>query len=303
MREVTTMKWHTVKYLCKEGIVGLWKNRLMALASAGTIILCLLILGMSYSIAENVNYMMHQIESEIGIVAYINEGTEASRIEAIEAEIHAIPEVAEVLYISKEEALKSFAIAQENDALFETFQEDNPLPASYEIKVNEIEQQVQVVRTLQSIPELQVEYFENETNMFLNINQSIQVVSMIVIVCLLVIALLLITNTIRLTVYVRKREISIMKYIGATDMFIRLPFIIEGVLIGAIGCLIPIWLIRSGYELLTDFMSSALGNLLGGIALYPTEVIMQDLVPLFMALGIGIGILGSAYAIRKHLKV
>ena len=297
------MKWHTIKYLCKEGILGLWKNRLMALASVGTIVLCLLILGMSYSIAQNINYVIHQIEKEMGIIAYVNDETEEERIKAIGTEIKKIGHVIEVNYVSKEDALKNFASSQENDELFETFRTDNPLPASYEIKVDDLENQKDVVKTLTKIPELQVEYFEHETNMFIQINQSIQLVSLIIIGCLIVIALLLITNTIKLTVYVRRREINIMKYIGATDAFIRLPFLIEGVLIGIIGCLIPTWLIHSGYRWLTEFMEASLGGLLGGVSLQPTEVIMRGLLPIFIGLGIGIGMIGSAIAIRKHLKV
>ncbi|MGL4799783.1 MAG: permease-like cell division protein FtsX [Cellulosilyticaceae bacterium] len=297
------MKWHTVKYLCKEGILGLWKNRLMALASIGTIVLCLLILGMSYSVAENVNYVMHQIETEMGIIAYINEDEEEMRISEIGRKIRDTAYVTEVQYVSKEDALKNFAAAQENDALFEEFKSDNPLPASFEIKVDSIENQKAVVGELRKIPELQVEYFENETNMFLTMNKSIQMVSMVIIGCLVIIALLLITNTIKLTVYVRRKEINIMKYIGATDAFIRLPFLIEGILIGVIGCAIPTWIVYSMYRWLDEFMAGALGGFLGGLHLQPIDVIMQGLVPIFVVLGVGIGTIGSCIAIRKHLKV
>ena len=275
----------------------------MALASAATIILCLLILGMSYSIAENINYVMHQIETEMGIVAYINDMTEDTRIREIERSIQGMSHVISVEYVSKEEALKNFADSQENDVLFEVFMNDNPLPASYEIRVDSVENQGTVVETLRRLPELQVEYFENETNMFLTLSKSIQFVSFIIIACLIVIALLLITNTIKLTVYVRKREITIMKYIGATDAFIRLPFIIEGVVIGLIGCAIPTWLIQYGYGWLTEYMGTSLGSFLGGIQLCAVDSIMQTLLPIFMLLGIGIGVVGSAIAIRKHLKV
>ena len=124
-----------------------------------------------------------------------------------------------------------------------------------------------------------------------------------VIVCLLVIALLLITNTIKLTVYVRRREINIMKYIGATDAFIRFPFVVEGILIGVIGCAIPTGLIYYGYNWFTEFMGTSLGGFLGGIQLRSVDTIMQTLIPIFAVLGIGIGMVGSAIAIRKHLKV
>lgn len=297
------MKWNTIKYLCKEGILGLWKNRLMALASAGTIVLCLLILGMSYSIAKNIEYVMHQVETQLGISAYVGDSVEEVRITEIASTIKKIPHVAEVTYISKDEALKGFAKDQENDALFEQFKNDNPLPASFEIKVDDIENQDAVVGKLITIPELQVEYFKNETAIFMSINKSIQIVSSIIIGCLVIIALLLITNTIKLTVYVRRKEINIMKYLGATDAFIRLPFVIEGILIGAIGCAIPIYAIKEGYGFLIEFMGTSLGGFMGGLHLVPLGQVMQDLTPIFILIGVGIGMIGSAIAIRKHLKV
>lgn len=297
------MKWHTVKYLCKEGILGLWKNRLMALASAGTIVLCLLILGMSYAIANNIDYVLDQVESKIGITAYINEQVEDTRLKEIEKKIESIPYITEVRYVSKEEALRSFASSQENDDVFEQFKNDNPLPASFEVQVDAVENHEAVAGQLKTIPELQVTYFEQETDIFININKTIQLGSMIIIGCLVIIALLLITNTIKLTVYVRRKEINIMKYIGATDAFIRLPFIIEGVTIGLIGCIIPTVIIYYGYTWVDEMMVQNLGQLLGGISLQPMSEMMTGLIPIFGVLGIGIGALGSAIAIRKHLKV
>lgn len=297
------MKWNTIKYLCKEGILGLWKNRLMALASAGTIILCLLILGMSYSIAKNIEYVMHQVETQLGISAYVNEEVDETRLTEIASLIKNTPHVSEVTYVSKEDALQTFAQDQQNDALFEQFKNDNPLPASFEIKLDSIESQDQVVAKLITVPELQVEYFKNESAIFINVNKSIQLVSTVIIGCLVVIALLLITNTIKLTVYVRRKEINIMKYLGATDAFIRLPFVIEGVLIGIIGCMIPIYAIQEGYGFLIEFMGGSLGNFMGGIHLVPIAQIMQGLIPIFVVIGVGIGMVGSAIAIRKHLKV
>lgn len=136
------------------------ENRLMALASAGTIVLCLLILGMSYSIAKNIEYIMHQVETQLGISAYVNEEIEEARLTEIAALIKNMPHVNEVTYVSKEDALKTFAQGQENDTLFEQFKNDNPLPASFEIKVDQIENQDQVVAKLSAVPELQVEYFK-----------------------------------------------------------------------------------------------------------------------------------------------
>lgn len=303
MREGMMMKWNTISYLFKEGIIGLWKNRLMALASAGTIILCLIILGASYSIAENIEYILAQVEAQMGITAYINETIEDTKRVTIENKIKSISEVTGVDYISKEQALETFAGEQGNEGLFEQFKEDNPLPASFEIHVSGVEHQAAVVRHLESIPELQVSYFERETGLFLKINKSVQLVSGSIIGCLIVIALLLITNTIKLTVYVRRREINIMKYIGATDAFIRLPFLVEGITIGVIGALIPTGIVYAGYQWAIEFMNQGISQLFGGLALQPIGQVMMGLVPIFIAIGVGIGAIGSGIAIHKHLKV
>ncbi len=297
------MKWNTIRYLFKEGIKGLWKNRLMVIASVGTIVMSLLILGMSYSIAENITYVMHQIETQLGITAYVAEGTESEVITQLGSDIKKMPHVIEVSYISKEQALRSFSEEQEDASLFEEFQQDNPLPASFDIKVDRVENQKEVVDQLNAYGILEVQSFKNEVQMFSNINQSIQGGSLIMISCLMVISLLLITNTIKLTVYVRRKEINIMKYIGATDAFIRWPFIIEGILIGVIGAVIPMGIIQWGYTYATPFVQDSFGSFTGGIELQPIAIIMADIVPMFLAMGMGIGVIGSAIAIRKHLKV
>lgn len=297
------MKWRTVRYLFKEGVLGLWKNRLMAIASIGTIVLCLLILGMSYAMVSNIGYILEQVEKEIGITAYIDQTDDTLNADELKTKIESITHILEVKYISKEEALKIFAGDQENQQLFADFQQDNPMPASFEIKVEGIENQEAVVNELKKISELQITYFEKETDKFIKINQSIQAVSLIVIIFLVSIGLLLITNTIKLTVYVRRKEINIMKYIGATDTFIRLPFIIEGIIIGLIGSIIPIGIIKWAYEYFDEFITPSLGSLLSGMTLVPSGQIVMELIPIFTLIGVGIGALGSGIAIRKHLKV
>lgn len=303
MREGMMMKWNTISYLFKEGIMSLWKNRLMALASAGTIILCLIILGASYAIAENIEHILAQVEAQMGITAYVNEEIDEARKGAIEQKVKGIAQVTDVVYISKEEALKKFAGEQGNEGLFEQFKEDNPLPASFEIHVSGVEYQKAVVEQLRSIPELQVSYFEQETGLFLKISQSVQLVSAVIIGCLIIIALLLITNTIKLTVYVRRREINIMKYIGATDAFIRLPFLVEGITIGLIGAIIPAIMMYTGYRWFEEFMNQGISQLFGGLAIQPIHQIMMGIIPIFVVIGVGIGALGSGIAIHKHLKV
>lgn len=297
----TMMKWHTINYLFGEGFKGFWKNRMMAVASIATIMLCLIILGISYSIVTNVEYIMVQIEQQMGITAYISDEYTPENIKQIYQQIQEIPNVIEVSYITSDDALKSFA---GNDlALYDKFKNDNPLPASFEIEVNKIENQAEVVSILKAVDGLDVRFLESETATFFQLNQSVQIFSGVIIVALIGIALLLITNTIKLTVYVRKKEIGIMKYIGATDTFIRVPFLIEGLSIGILGGALPIAVVYNLYNWAEKMLRPNLSQIFSGIQLRTSMSITMELIPLFMGIGITISAVGSILAIRKYLKV
>ncbi len=295
------MKAHTIRYLLKEGFRGLWRNRMMAVASSGTIILSLLVLGVSYSIAQNFDYIMNQIEVEMGITAYVSDYLSLPEIEALETAIRQMPNVVAVEYITKEEALKIFA--GENTDLYDKFVKDNPLPGSLEIKVSEAVHQQLIVENLMRVHGLEVSYFEAETEMFIQLNRSIQLFSAALIIILTIVALFLITNTIKLTVYIRRKEIEIMKFIGATDAFIRIPFMIEGVTIGIIGAIIPSFIIVYVYEFVEAQIAEVLSSMIGGIALKSIDSIMIGLLPMYVILAVGVAALGSVIAIREHLKV
>lgn len=297
------MKWSTLKYLFKEGIVGLWRNRTMALASIGTIVLCLLILGMSYALGTNVDYMIEQIEEKFGVTAYLKEDLDETALQALKSKIQALPQVESITYISKEEALSTFSEDNENANLFAMFKEDNPLPASFEIITHDIKEQAQLVAligTYEGIDE--AVYFENETQTFINIGKTINHLCYMVLICLIVVGLMLMSNTIKLTVYVRRKEINIMKYVGATDAFIQVPFLIEGVLIGLIGALVSMGIVASSYSWIRDKAAMVTG-VLGELSLVGSGSIMGVLIPLFVTIGVGIGLVGSAFAIHRHLKV
>lgn len=298
-----TMRWNTLRYLFKEGIIGLWKNKTMALASAGTIVLCLLILGMSYSIGMNIDSLLKQVENKFGITCYVNDDVSEENVQKIKTQIENMSSVKEVKYISKEEALKDFSEGSEDASIFEDFKEDNPLPASFEITVYDIEQQEAVVKALQKVEGIETQYLKRETQMFINLNKTISYICIGIIICLIVVGLLLMSNTIKLTVYVRRKEINIMKYIGATDWFIRLPFLIEGTAIGLISALMAITVIACAYDWLNQKIAVQLMGTLDGISLVSTATIMNGMIPICLALGVFIGLVGSAFAIRKHLKV
>lgn len=275
----------------------------MALASIGTIVLCLLILGMSYGIGTNIDYLIEQIETKFGITAYIEEGLTDAEIKSLKNQVENMTNVASVTYISKEEALKNFSADNEDQSLFAMFKDDNPLPASLEITTVDIKEQAQLIERLDNLEGIdETVYFQNETKTFISIRNTVNYVCYGILICLIVVGLLLMSNTIKLTVYIRKREINIMKYVGATDNFIQVPFLIEGILVGFIGALLSILTVTFTYDWIRE-KAATLSGVLGELSLLPTANIMSSLIPMYLALGIGIGLVGSMFAIHKHLKV
>lgn len=297
------VKIRTIKYVTKEGILSIWKNRLMSLASIGTIMLCLIILGVSYSIASNVDYILHQIESNIGITAYIDEGVEEDQIATLKTKVETTPYVTTVTYISKDEALLSFSQDSNIEGVMEQFKEDNPLPASFEIKMEGLDNQDAIIAALESYDELELSYFQAEAPMLVQLNKSIRLISMVIIASLTMVGILLMSNTIKLTVYIRRKEINIMKYIGAADWFIRAPFIIEGIIIGLIGGVIPIFVIWTTYTWSVKAIRESFGLIMDTIQLQEIAIILSSFIPMCLILGVSIGTIGSVIAIRKHLKV
>ncbi len=297
------MKLSTLRYLFKEGIVGLWRNRTMALASMGTIVLCLIILGMSYGIGVNIDYLIEQVETKFGITAYLKEDLNKQDIDQLQYEIKQIKSVKEVVYISKEQALKNFSEENKEQGLFEMFREDNPLPASLEITVIDIAKQEEIVNKLKHMQGIdETIYFKDETASFIKIGNTIDYICLGILIILVVVGLMLMSNTIKLTVYVRRREINIMKYVGATNGFIQIPFLIEGMLIGLLGAVLSVAMITLSYDWVLRKFAEMTG-VLSGFSLVPASQIMETLIPMYIILGVGIGFIGSAFAIHKHLNV
>ena len=297
------MRLNTLKYLFKEGFVGLWRNRTMAFASAGTIILCLMILGATYIIGRNIDHGMMEIEKQFGVVAYIDDELSETETLSLKNEVEQISNVDKLEYISKEKALEIFSKDNEKEELFEMFKEDNPLPASFEITVVDIKAQSELVEEIEKLEGIdEAKYLETESETLISVRNTINYINYIVIICLVVVGLLLMSNTIKLTVLIRKREINIMKYVGATDTFIRVPFIIEGILVGIFAAGISIGAIWAGYDYILTMATSNTG-ILAGLQMVPVVEVIKVLLPLYLGLGVGIGMIGSAIAVRRHLKV
>ena len=299
------MKIRTMKYFAAQGLRGIWRNRLMSFASIATISSCLMIVGIFYCVAVNIDYMLEILEETAGItVFYTKEKYNEKTIEDIKEKINKIDNVKEVKYISPEEALESEkAEWGEYASLLDGLEEDNPLPPSFELTLEDIRYQKDVISQLNEINGIEVRYFEEETKILISFNNIIRIISLVLILVLCFIGIMLMDNTIRLTVYIRKTEFNIMKYIGATDWFIRWPFIIEGIIIGLIGAIIPLGIVWAFYNFITQLIYEKNTVLQNILAFRTTEEIFSVLTPVSLIIGVSIGIIGSSISIRRYLKV
>lgn len=302
------MKIKTFGYCIEQGVINLYKNRLMSLASIGTISACILIIGIFYTIVSNVDYMVQSIQNNIGIAVFFDENITQQQINDLKITIGQKEEVFSVTYISAEQAWESFKkdYFKGKEELLEGFAQDNPLKdsASFQVFLADISKQEQLVNELTELPGVRYIREDREvTDVITSISDLIKYLSIILVAVLIIVSVFLISNTVRLAIELRKVEINIMKYVGATDAFIRGPFIIEGATIGLLGSLLPLILIFSFYDEVITKVVTKFIILDDYLVFMPIGEIFAKLIPLSIIIGAGIGIVGSMMTIHKHLKV
>ena len=373
------MKIRTLKYHIEQGVRGLFKNGLMSLASIAIVGACIFILIISLCIAVNLDYVLEQIESNIGITLFIGTEPTEAEIAALEAELKTMDHVTDVTYLSRDAALVEAESMWGDTGMLEGLKNDNPFPRSLEINLDGIRYQSDFIKKLEQIqldfekevmesPESsengagsgitevstnevgteesteavtsqddelpvldengevvetvtdeeevleigaagyefkgieKIRHAQEVTETLMTINTVLRVVSIVLIGIMCIIAVGIIMNTIKLTVFIRKNEIGIMKYVGATDWFIRWPFIIEGILIGLIGAIIPCIISWGSYDRLVVVFNNM--ALLQNIAtLKSGGEIFTTIVPVALLLGAMLGAIGSVSSLRKHLNV
>ena len=238
---VIAMRFSSIKYLIKEGVSGLFMNRLMTIASIAVVSACILIMSFSYCVITNIDYVLNQLEESIGIEVFLDTGYSAEQINEINSEICNTEHITQVVYISPAEALEQLKAEWDADDVLDGFnEENNPLSHSFEIKIDHIENQDKVLNSLNKIKGIKnITHAQGEADVLLKVSKVVTIAGGVTILALAAISVVIIFNTIKISVYTRKNEISIMKYVGATDWFIRWPFIIEGVIIGFIGSVLP----------------------------------------------------------------
>lgn len=299
------MKISTLFYTLRQGVRNIFRNKLFSMASIATIAACLFLFGILYSVVMNFQHIVKNAQEGVSVTVFFNEGTSQERIDAIGEQIKARVEVSNIKYTTADEAWAWFQEKYFEGKHTEGFP-TNPLEGyeNYEVFLNDVSMQDALVTWLQSLPDVRlVKYSSLTANALTGVNLIVAYASVGIIVILLGVSIFLISNTVTIGISVRQEEISIMKYIGATDFFTRAPFVIEGMLIGAIGSGIPLLLIYFIYnDVVTSAMSKfqALSSILNFLTV---QEVFQVLVPVSLGIGIGIGFLGSFTTVRKHLRV
>ena len=302
------MRISTFFYTLKQGIVNIFRNKWFSLASLATISACLFLLGLFYAVLINFEHIVHSAEQGVSVTVFFHEGTTEEQILNIKTGIEAQSDiVARVEYMSAEEAWEYYKENFIPEEYRDGFPEgDNPLAnsSSFEIYMTNIERQAELVTYLESVPEIRtINKSEVAATTLTGVNALIAYASGAIILILLLVSVFLISNTVMIGISVRKEEINIMKYIGATDFFVRAPFVIEGILIGAFGSVLPLVSIYYLYNVVLDFIGQKFTALSGILQFLPVADVFNILVPMTLIIGIGIGLVGSFTTVRKHLRV
>lgn len=300
------MRYNVLSYLIGEGFRNFFKNKKSTGASLMIMCATMLIFGLFFLIGENVNYMVKEIESVQGMQVYMVKDATEEQIKKLKEEIQKIDYVAKTEFVSKEDA---YNIAKEqykdySRVLDGYTVEKNPFKVSYVVTLTDLSKSEEVRDKIALLDNVNnIEMRDKTINALVGIANGIRWVSAGILVLLIIISTFIIANTIKLTVHARRKEISIMKYVGATNGFIRWPFIVEGIIIGLVAVMISILILGLSYNFIVNkIMESSVTSMIA-ITLLPFAEIFDLVLSVYLGLGIGIGCLGSMISMRKYLEV
>lgn len=301
------MRGSSFIYLIKEGFRNIYQNRVISIAAIGVLMACLLLVGSSMLFTINVNELVGYFESQNEIMVFLDDDVEDDELTALDQKLKNIANIASATFISREEGLRDWIKELGDDGtLLEWLLEDNPLQNSYRVTVKDLSIMEDTVEMIADIKGVDTISASNEVaRAVTGLKQAVTLGGMAVVIILAAVSLSIVANTIRITIFNRRKEISIMKYVGATDAFIRLPFLSEGILLGFISATLAFFILWGGYY--------ALGRWLTESALIWAELVTGRLVSFidvapklylsFLAAGVGIGGLGSVMFVGKYIKV
>lgn len=302
------MKFSSFKYLFRQGWNNFKGNRLMSVASVGVVTSCLILVGICGSLVLNVNSFVQYLGAQNEVVIYMKDEATLENINSINSSLEKDEDVTEFKFVSKEEALKEqMEYMGRYESLLSGYQgENNPLPASFRVHLADLTRLEPVSMEFSAFEG--VDYVSTPTELagvLITLKNVTYYAGLAILVILVMVSMVVISNTIRLTVFARRREISIMKYVGATNGFIRLPFIVEGLLIGTISALITFAVVAGGYVYLFNYITTQATGFIAmlSMCMVPFTSIWPVMLIGFVGFGWLIGGMGSAFSMRKYLKV
>jgi cell division transport system permease protein len=295
------MKIRTIEYFIRAAFTSLRRNGLMSVASITTVALSLLILGMFLIMVLNLNNMASVLESQVQISVYLDDKLKEDEIRELGAKITKTPGVQQATFISKEDALIRFKERLgEQQGILTTLGDSNPLPNAYEIKADNPDNVRAIAQQIGQYDGVEnAKFSQNVVDQLFSLTHMVRIVGIALIIFLAFAALFIISNTIRITVFARRKEIGIMKYVGATDWFIRWPFLIEGIIMGFTGSLIAVILLFQAYSTLTQRVYETLAFL----PIIPKYPFLQIISVILVVAGMLIGATGSTISLKRFLKV
>ncbi len=302
------MRISTFGYSMRQGVKNIKRNKMFSVASIATMAACIFLFGLFYSIVLNFNYIVEKAEEGVAITVFFDEDATQTQKDKIGEQLKKEDGVLEVNYVSADEAWNKFKDDYFGDSadLADGFKSDNPLANSdnYEVYMSDVSKQKDVVSFAEKLDGVRkVNKSDVVAKTLTSVNKLVGYISVAIIAILLAVSIFLISNTVTMGITVRREEIAIMKYIGAKDGFVRAPFVIEGLLIGFIGALIPLLVLYFMYDKAIAYIMAKFSLLNNIVEFLPVLTVYRTLLPVGVALGVGIGFVGSFFTIRKHLRV
>ena len=299
------MKYNIFGYLIGEGFANVFKNKKSTGASLMIMCATMIIFGIFLILGENINHFVDEVESVQGVQVFINNDATQEQIDEIGDKIRQIDGVSTVEYVSKDDALQQMKdrFGDKQD-LLDGYEENNIFPASYVVTLTDLTKSQEVQDQILTFDNIKKITSKDETvTTLINLANGIKIVTGVILVLLVIISIFIIANTIKLTVHARRKEISIMKYVGATNGFIRWPFIVEGMIIGVFASIISIAIVGFAYNIIAQKLISSEFMQVINMSLVTFGDMFNSIIFVYMLLGIGIGALGSVISMRKYLKV
>ena len=301
------MKASSVRYLAGQGLKSIWRNRMMSFASFCIILVSLLMVGLSVLLSINLNRIIGGIEGKSEVIVQIKDNTDDAAQDELKKKLEDIPNVNEVEFYSKEEAWENMleGMTDEEKDFFQ-YADDNPLPDTFRITVVDIKKMTETTTQIDTFDN--VESTKSPTafaDVLISIRRLVTIISGAIVIALIIVCMIIISNTTRASVFARRKEINIMKYVGANNSFIRIPFFVEGMIVGILAAATALLLTMFAYDGVYNILNDEfkLWNILGVKSLYSFKDMLWPVAGAYAVAGALIGAVGTSISIGKHLKV